>query len=204
MLFRQRFWAGIGDGSVTLAFRRWRRPTVRAGGTLTMAAGRLAIDQVTAIDEPDITAADARRAGFDSRDELLAELAGRDGQLYRIAFHLAGPDPRLALREQTELTDEDAAALAVRLQRLDRASRTGPWTAAVLALIAEQPAVRAGDLAEALGRERLAFKADVRKLKALGLTESLETGYRLSPRGLAWIAAARSGGPSPGSPPTTT
>ena len=46
------------------------------------------------------------------------------------------------------------------------------------ALIAERPAVRAGDLADQLGRERLAFKADVRKLKALGLTESLDVGYR--------------------------
>ena len=62
----------------------------------------------------------------------------------------------------------------------------------MLRLIAERPAVRAGDLAESLGRERLAFKADVRKLKALGLTESLGVGYRLSPRGEAWLE--RSGG----------
>jgi hypothetical protein len=38
-----------------------------------------------------------------------------------------------------------------------------------------------------MGRERLAFKTDVRKLKALGLTESLPVGYRLSPRGEAWL-----------------
>ena len=43
------------------------------------------------------------------------------------------------------------------------------------------------DLAASLGRERLSFKADVRKLKALGLTESLEVGYRLSPRGRAFL-----------------
>ena len=48
--------------------------------------------------------------------------------------------------------------------------------------------MRAADLAAALGREKLPFKADVRKLKALGLTESLERGYRLSPRGRAWLA----------------
>ena len=77
--------------------------------------------------------------------------------------------------------------LRARLARLDRASTHGPWTAEVLALIAERPAVRAGDLADALGRERLAFKTDVRKLKALGLTESLDVGYRLSPRGRAWL-----------------
>jgi hypothetical protein len=32
------------------------------------------------------------------------------------------------------------------------------------------------------------FKVNVRKLKALGLTESLEIGYRLSARGHAWLA----------------
>ena len=47
--------------------------------------------------------------------------------------------------------------------------------------------MRAGDLADELGLERLAFKTDVRKLKALGLTESLPVGYRLSPRGQAWL-----------------
>ena len=53
--------------------------------------------------------------------------------------------------------------------------------------IAAAPGLRAGDLAAGLGRERLPFKADVRKLKALGLTESLEVGYRLSPRGRAYL-----------------
>jgi hypothetical protein len=48
--------------------------------------------------------------------------------------------------------------------------------------------VRAGDLADDLGRERLDVKLDVRKLKALGLTISLGVGYRLSPRGEAYLA----------------
>ncbi len=34
MLFRMRFLDGIRKGDVTLAFRRWRRPSVREGGTL--------------------------------------------------------------------------------------------------------------------------------------------------------------------------
>jgi hypothetical protein len=49
--------------------------------------------------------------------------------------------------------------------------------------------VRAGDLAVELGREREPFKIDVRKLKNLGLTTSLEVGYRLSPRGEAYWRA---------------
>jgi hypothetical protein len=192
VLFDQRTLSGVGAGSVTVAFRRWKRPTVRAGGTLTTAVGVLAIDEVAVIEADAITDDDARRSGVDSRDEVLAALSGREGQLYRIAFHVAGPDPRLALRSRDEITPDEAAELDRRLARLDAAARDGPWTTTVLRLIADHPGVRAGDLAERLGRERLAFKADVRKLKALGLTESLDVGYRLSPRGRAWLSRAES------------
>jgi hypothetical protein len=85
----------------------------------------------------------------------------------------------------------DVAGLAEierRLARLDRASARGPWTLAVLRAIAANPERRAGDLAAELGRERLPFKVDVRKLKEMGLTESLPIGYRLSPRGAAVLA----------------
>lgn len=53
---------------------------------------------------------------------------------------------------------------------------------------AAQPATRAADLAAGFGRETAPFKLDVRKLKHLGLTESLEVGYRLSPRGEAHLS----------------
>ena len=75
-----------------------------------------------------------------------------------------------------------------RLRRLDAGSRHGPWTRTVLELIRDRPEVRAPDLAASLGRETQPFKRDVRKLKELGLTESLERGYRLSPRGRAVLA----------------
>ncbi len=171
---------------MTVAFRRWKRPTVKCGGTLTTRAGVLAFDAVDVIEEGEITAADARRAGHASPADVLAATGGRTGPLYRVRFHVAGPDPRLALREQAELTRDDVAALTERLRRLD-ARPSGPWTRRFLELIGSRPGVRAGDLADAVGMERLAFKADVRKLKALGLTESLDVGYRLSPRGRAWL-----------------
>jgi predicted transcriptional regulator len=50
-------------------------------------------------------------------------------------------------------------------------------------------ATLAAELAEQAGRDPPAFKRDVRMLKELGLTESLERGYRLSPRGRALLAA---------------
>lgn len=189
MLFPQRFWSGLADGSVDLAFRRWRRAGVKAGGTQLTPAGLLAIDAVDVVDVGDISEDDARRAGHRDRAELLAELSRHpDGTLYRIAFHHAGADPRVALREDPDVSEHDLARIRARLTRLDRASSHGPWTEAVLRLIAAHPAVRAGDLAASLGRETQPFKTDVRKLKQLGLTESLDVGYRLSPRGRAVLA----------------
>jgi hypothetical protein len=79
--------------------------------------------------------------------------------------------------------------LRLRLARLDRASSHGSWTTEVLRAIAERPGVRAADLAASFGRETQPFKLDVRKLKNLGLTLSLEVGYRVSPRGEAYLAA---------------
>jgi hypothetical protein len=185
MLFRPAVLRRIGEGEVTLAFRRWRRPTVKAGGTLRTRVGVLAIESVEPVDEKRVTDADARRAGATDREELLAALPG-DGDLHRIVFRLAGPDPRIALRERSKISPAERAEIDARLARLDAASRHGPWTAAVLDLIAERPGTRAPDLAASLGRETARFKADVRKLKELGLTESLEIGYRLSPRGRAY------------------
>ncbi|MBT8336701.1 MAG: hypothetical protein KJO11_08860 [Gemmatimonadetes bacterium] len=88
MLLRMETLEAIRQGRVTVQFRRWRRPTVRTGGTLRTPLGVLEIREVSEVSLDAIGIDDARRAG-------------------------------------------------------------------------------------------------VRKLKALGLTESLEVGYRLSPRGAA-------------------
>jgi hypothetical protein len=175
----------IAKGEITVAFRWWTRPTIKAGGTLQTAIGQLAIASVEPIPVTAVTAADARKAGFPTRAALLEAFPRKPGaRLYRIEFDLAGPDPRIALRERAELTDDEVQEIATKLARYDR---TDPWTRETLELIAAQPAVRAGDLAQQRRQERLPFKANVRKLKALGLTESLEVGYRLSPRGRAYL-----------------
>jgi hypothetical protein len=185
----RRFLDGITDGSIDLAFRRWRRPTVRAGGRLRTPIGELAITAVDIVRRSDIDGEAARRAGHTSLAELLSFLDSRDeGEIYRVALRLAGPDTRIALRERAELAGAELADLEKRLARLDAASKRGPWTLAVLRLIAARPAERAPNLAASLGLETLVFKTDVRKLKNLGLTESLAVGYRLSPRGQALLA----------------
>ncbi len=186
MLFTLKTLEGIRSGEVTLAFRRWRRPTVKAGRTLRTRVGVLAIDSIEVIEQSALTEADARRAGAPDRATLLGALPG-EGALHRIAFHLAGPDPRVALRERADLSQAERAALDARLARFDAASRHGAWTREVLELIAQQPGTRAPDLAAQRGLETVRFKADVRKLKELGLTESLQVGYRLSPRGRAYL-----------------
>jgi hypothetical protein len=104
-----------------------------------------------------------------------------------MGVRLDGPDPRVALREQSELSDDDRRAIDERLDRWDAARAEGPWTREVLRLIAGRPGVRAPDLAASLGRETLSFKRDVRKLKELGLTCSLTVGYEISHRGRAYL-----------------
>ena len=179
--------SAIADGRVDLAFRRWDRPMVRPGASQRTAVGVIGFQEVEPVAREEVTDEGARRAGFASRDELLAFLDRRaSGTIYRVRLLRLGPDPRIALRES--LPDEqEMAEIERRLARLDRSSRHGPWTRAVLEAIGAQPELRAADLAAQFGRERLPFKVDVRKLKELGLTESLERGYRLSPRGRAIV-----------------
>jgi hypothetical protein len=186
VLFAQRFWPGIADGSITVTFRRWKRARARVGAGHRTPVGLLRIDEVGVMETSQIDDADARRAGYPGKAALLEELGS--GEVYRVEFHLEGPDPRIALRNETGLSAEDWEWLERRLARLDAASQDGPWTMSVLRVIAEQPATRAADLAAQFGREKAPFKRDVRKLKELGLTESLEVGYRLSPRGRALLA----------------
>jgi hypothetical protein len=193
MLFRQRFLDGIRTGSITLAFRRWRRPSVKSGGTLLTPIGQLEIAAVERVSEASISHEDARRAGYASIDTLLADLRhGREGHVYRIQLGTLRADPRIALRNA--VSDRTALASVIeRLTRLDHRAPGGAWTSRVLDIIATHPAVRAGHLCDLVGMEKPEFKVNVRKLKGLGLTESLDTGYRLSPLGQAVRAALRSG-----------
>ncbi len=190
MLIRKPVPEAIAQGSVTCLFRRWDRPRVRPGTTWRTSVGVLEVTAVDEVADADLTGDDAVRSGHGGLDALRAENARWDGTLFRISLHFVGEDPRIALRSATDLDDDDRAALRARLERMDRVPH-GPWTAAVLDLIATHPGVRAPDLAGRLGREAQPFKRDVRKLKELGLTESLEVGYRLSPRGRAWLGLCR-------------
>ncbi len=175
----------IKAGDVDLAFRRWDRPRVKVGTRMRTAVGLVEVTEVERVSLSGLRADDARRAGASSLTALKQELDHRaDRPVWRVGLRHAGVDPREVLREQIPDAKE-RAEIGRRLDRLDSASRHGPWTRATMQIIDRHPEVRAPDLAEQLGRETPEWKADVRKLKELGLTESLAIGYRLSPRGEA-------------------
>lgn len=192
-------------GRIDLAFRRWQKPTVKPGGRLRTAVGELRIGAVDVIDASEISNDEAQRAGFSGADVLRADLfrerrpsaaRGRTAKpteaslVYRVEMTYAGEDTRVALRN-AELSDEELATLVTKLRALDARSGRGPWVGRTLGLIETWPARRAPELAEMEGLETVVFKTTVRKLKELGLTESLRVGYRLSPRGQRVLAALR-------------
>ncbi|GAA0807785.1 hypothetical protein [Spirilliplanes yamanashiensis] len=191
MLFRAEALDAIRQGTVSLAFRRWRTARVRAGTRLRTMIGVVEVVAVTPVEPAAVTDADARRAGYAAAADLLADVPGdADRQLYRVELRHGGADPREALRG--DVSEAALEQVLAALERMDRTGRRGPWTRTVLGLIADRPAVRAPDLAGPAGyADTLTFKRDVRRLKELGLTESLAVGYRLSPRGAAVLARLR-------------
>lgn len=182
---------------MTLAFRRWTTPRVRVG---TRQRTSIGVVEVTSVDRvavppdgtPVVSDEEARLAGMDSPAAVLARSAARDGDLYRVGIRLAGSDPRVALREDAALDGAAVAQISASLARKDRAA-VEPWTRRYLELIAAHPGVVARELAAGEGVARDDFKVRVRRLKELGLTESLDVGYRLSPRGRAYLDATTPG-----------
>ena len=174
----------IKSGEVSIVFRRWQRPTVKSGGTLNTAIGQLSIKSVSKISLHQVTAADARAAGFLTKRDLLDELSKRNGGVYKIVLTYAGEDPRIVLREDDQLSEDELGDILLRLNRLDARSRNGKWTASAMAAINSHPGIPASKLASEIGCNKDWLKTNVQKLKNLGLTISHKVGYSLSPRGI--------------------
>ena len=183
MLIKTEILDEIKAGRISLLFRRWKKPGVKAGGTQMTQSGVIGIDAVDVVTEGEITDLEARDAGYASVSDLLDHLAYRTDPIYRLRVYWMGEDPRIALRENAELSEAELSELLSKLEKLDRGSKSDAWTTEFLQLIRDNPAKYSGVLAKKAGMEIAKFKPMVRKLKALGLTESLEMGYRLSPRG---------------------
>jgi hypothetical protein len=254
MQFKKETLAQIAAKRVNLAFRRWKRPSLKAGDAISTAIGELSVLSCARIAIAKISAADLKRAGYTSRSALLREIANHPGDVYKIAFRLkpaevppekvapkppapkaaknpapktaplpapeapppmvarmptpAPPRPRmlaftLASRSEPQapeppkgeekITKAELKSAIAALKTLDQSSGHGAWTATTLRLIDKYPARRAPDLAASQRRDPLLFKRDVLRLKQLGLTENLEIGYRLSPRGRAILAEINGG-----------
>lgn len=193
MLLRHDVLQGIESGRISVVYRKWSRPRVRPGSHLRTAVGVLEVTGIDEVDPAGLTEAHAAAAGVDSVEALLVVAGDRGDILYQIRLRLVGDDPRVALRS-TIPDQSERLAIIERLDRLDRSSTNGAWTRETLLLIRANPGVRAEDLARSIGREKQPFKLDVRKLKELGLTESLQIGYRLSPRGEAVVSETASQG----------
>ena len=183
MLIKDEVIEKIKSGEITVLFRRWSRPGAKAGGTQMTQLGMVGIDTVEVVTEDDITDQDAREAGYGTRQNLLEKLSYRDDPIFRMRVHWAGEDPRVALREDDNLTEEKLDDILAKLEKLDAGSKRGAWTQSYLQVIHDMPNTYSGLLAGFLGLGIPQFKPWVRKLKALGLTESHSPGYRLSPRG---------------------
>ena len=189
MLFKSTTLERIRTGHIDVAFRRWKRPTVKAGGTLVTPIGQLAITSLTEVREEEISNEDLRRAGYSEFGDLITNLSA-EGSLYRIEFKISGADPRLQLREQLITTKKEFDDLATKLERMDSRAEQ-PWTREFLILIDQNPRTLAGKLADEIEMPKMDFKNRVRRLKNLGLTISHQVGYSLSPRGksyLKWLA----------------
>ncbi len=172
----------VADGAVTLTIRRWTRPQVKVGGHYTVGAVVIEVDAIELLPFHAISDADLARTGVADREASRARAAHSgpiddDTLVYRIEFHVVGQKADAVPARATEAA---VAAVADRLDRIDARDPRGPWTRATLRLIADRPGTVSTELAEAVGWPRMEFKASVRKLKALGLTESLEVGYRLT------------------------
>jgi len=191
MLIKTHILDRIKAGEITLIFRRWKKAGVKAGGTQLTQTGLLAIDSVDVVTAKQITEKEAKAAGYGSKDALLANLYDRGEDIYRIAVHWAGEDPRKVLRQKSDPSDAELNEIIERLRKLDAGSKRGNWTQLYLQMIHDQPNTHAAILAKQIGLDIPSFKPWVRKLKALGLTESLSPGYRLSPRGEKVLKALR-------------
>jgi len=182
MIFKLHQLNGIKSGKITYAFRRWEKPNVKKGSTMKTALGVIEVTDVVPIKENSITNTDATKAGYESPELLIKDLnKGTSGTIYRVKVKYQSEDPRLELREKTDLSDPELQKLKTKLARLDKTR--GPWVLKVMKLIKRYPERRAGDLAEIMQMDKLDFKVNVRKLKNLGLTISHEIGYSLSPLG---------------------
>lgn len=93
-MFSQELRDDVLAGEITVSFRLWKRPKVKAGGRYPVGPGQgvIEVDSIELVPFAAITAADVRRAGEPDREALRRRAAhagpiGDDTLLYRVEFH---------------------------------------------------------------------------------------------------------------------
>lgn len=79
-------------GEITLTFRLWSRPQVKAGGRYAVGAGSIEIDTIELVPFSSVTTRDVRRTGETDLESLRQRTAhagpvDSDTLVYRIEFH---------------------------------------------------------------------------------------------------------------------
>lgn len=188
MLFKDIHLSGIKSGRITLAFRKWQKASVKIGSLLHTSIGLVEIRKIETVNENDITDKDARNAGFSGKEQLIKSLPrSGTGTIFKISVGYHSADPRIKLREQTNLSEQQFSDLKHKLERLDNRSRQEHWTMKILLTIKDNPNLHAIGIAKLTGFEKDWLKLNIRKLKNLGLTISHHVGYELSPLGKIFI-----------------
>ena len=196
MLFKRRFHGPISRGDIQTTFRSWKRPRVKVGKCYRLnSEGVIAIDSVERTSVSAVSESDATASGFESRHALLRELSGSvtlddDAEVYRVDFQYRA-SPRDPYEDVSgDIPVEAFESLVAKLDAMDTRAGNGRWTREVLAFIGNNTKTAASALAPSLGTDTQRFKANVRKLKRLGLTISYGTGYGLTSLGARVLEAA--------------
>lgn len=94
MLFSRELRDDVLAGEITVSFRLWKRPKVKAGGRYPVGPGQglIEVDSVELVPFAAITDADVRQAGEQDREALRRRAAhagpvGDGTLLYRVEFH---------------------------------------------------------------------------------------------------------------------
>ncbi len=192
MMFRRQDRERIARGEITLTFRLWKSPQVKAGKRYTIGIGTIEVEDVKVMPAALISPEDVAPSGCASiaaiwalAGEHTGSAAGPETLLHRVRFRYLGDVPASSARAH----ETDLDRLVQRLTSMDRLSAHGPWTSSVLRLIDEGPNVPARLLAAELGWQTADFKTHVRRLKTLGLTISHDVGYELSDLGRQCLVA---------------
>jgi len=184
---------GIAGGGISLVLRRWDVARAKPGGTQRTMAGTIRIDAVA--EHPHdyrVTEGQARAAGYPDAATAQAELERRQAKhTYLISVSFLAPTSARRWPRTTHWPPLTSPRSRPASNASTPPSESGPWTRRYLRLVADNEAVRAPNLAAGEGLDVPRFKRRVRRLKELGLTISLGVGYRLSPRGRAFLEATR-------------